>query len=402
MNEIPEIKGSENMIQLYIISYLNEFVEYLIVLTFVTMKKLLLLTILILPLQGFTQVIIDTTLSETAKFIAGLDCETEAFKALQAKEFYKTHQDFTTKVWKELETETLDPMVKWAKEKNIMEEIDTLPCMYTFSGPDFLFASRFFPNASDYVLMGLEKCGSVSDILKMKDAAISDYLSSIRGSMRYLLKAGYFVTAHMSTDFSKTVLNGNIHMMLLFAAREKYNVCSIDYGYMGKDSSFVVSRASTTSGKINGMRLGITDSTGQKLKYVYYFSADIMDSKLKDKSEFTAFIENMAPFNSYFKAASYVPQHKNFAIIRNLILNNSNKILQDDTGVPLKSLDENIYTIEMWGTYSKVISDLSWGMQPDLKKAIETSGNNTQLPFKISYNGNYDEGMMLFARRKKY
>jgi hypothetical protein len=31
---------------------------------------------------------------------------------------------------------------------------------------------------------------------------------------------------------------------------------------------------------------------------------------------------------------------------------------------------------------------------------LEASGNNKDLPFKISYNGNYDEGMMLFARRK--
>lgn len=350
-----------------------------------------------------TQIAIDEALTDHSRFIAGLDCYTDYYKNLQAKDFYKTHRDYCTKVWKQLEDSTLDVMVKWAKEKNIMEDSDTLPCMYTFSGPDFLFGSRFFPKASHYVLMGLEKCGSITDLSKMKEAAVIDYLSSIRGSMRYLLKAGYFVTAHMSTDFSKTVLNGNIHMMLMFMARENYSIYSIDYGYMGKDSSFVVTgtKPSSTSGKINGMRVGITDSSAQQLKYVYYFSADIMDSKLKDKPEFTAFIENMAPFNSYFKAASYVPQHKSFATIRNLILDNSYKILQDDTGVPLKSLDKTIYDIEMWGTYTKVISDLSWGFQPDLKKALEASGNNKDLPFKISYNGNYDEGMMLYAKRKK-
>ena len=69
--------------------------------------------------------------------------------------------------------------------------------------------------------------------------------------------------------------------------------------------------------------------------------------------------------------------------------------------MPLKNLDTKIYDIEMWGTYTKVISDLSWGYQPDLKKALEASGNNKALPFRISYNGNYDEGMMLYAKRKK-
>jgi len=367
--------------------------------------KITLLSLFLLALAPLSQaqVTIDTNLTELSRFIAGMDCQTESYKKLQEKASYKTHRDFTSKVWKQLEDSTLDVMVKWAQEKKIMEDSDTLPCMYTFSGPDFLFGSRFFPKASHYVLMGLEKCGSVTDVASMKESAANEYLNSIRGSMRYLLKAGYFVTAHMSTDFSKSVLNGNIHMMLMFMARENYSICSIDYGYMGKDSSFYVTgqKPSSSSGKINGMRVGITDSTAQKLKYVYYFSADIMDSKLKDKPEFTAFIENMAPFNSYFKAASYVPQHKSFATIRNLILNNSDKILQDDTGVPLKSIDTKIYDIEMWGTYTKVISDLSWGYQPDLKKALEASGNNKDLPFKISYNGNYDEGMMLYAKRKK-
>lgn len=378
------------------------------------MKILVLFTTLLtLVSVSQAQISIDTNLTELSLFIAGMDCQTETYKKLQEKASYKTHRDFTSKVWKQLEDSTLNVMVKWAKEKNIIEDEDTLPCMYTFSGPDFLFGSRFFPKASHYVLMGLEKCGSVSELSTMKEASVNEYLSSVRGSMRYLLKAGYFVTAHMSTDFSKTVLNGNIHMMLMFMAREKYSICSIDYGYMGKDSSFVVTGASTsstaykvkgttnTSGKINGMRVGITDSTAKQLKYVYYFSADIMDSKIKDKTEFTAFIEKMGPFNSYFKAASYVPQHKNFAIIRNLILDHSYKILQDDTGVPLKSLDTKVYDIEMWGTYTKVISDLSWGYQPDLKKALEASGNNKDLPFKISYNGNYDEGMMLYAKKKK-
>lgn len=372
-----------------------------------TSRYSLLLIALFLSAKSYSQITIDTNLTEISRFIAGLDCETEKFKELQAKDFYKSHRDFTAEIWKELEKETLTPMTDWAKEKGIMEENDTLPLLYSFSGPDFLFGSRFFPNASHYILMGLERCGSVTDILTMKESALTDYLASIRSSLRYLIKAGYFVTSHMSTDFSKTVLNGNIHNMLLFMARENYAICSIDYGYMAKDSSFYVtasSRASsaskTTSGKINGMRVGITDSTAKKIKYVYYFSADIADYKIKDKKELPAFIESFAPFNSYFKAASYVPAHKNFAIIRNLILENSNKILQDDTGVPYKSFEATVYDVQIWGTYTKTITDLSWGFQPDLKTAIEKSENNKDLPFKISYNGNYGEGLMLYAKKR--
>ena len=123
------------------------------------MKNTFLALTLILTLSATSQVTINTNLTEISRFIAGIDCQTETYQKLQEKSFYKTHRDFTSKVWKQLEDSTLDVMVKWATEKSIMEDSDTLPCMYTFSGPDFLFGSRFFPKASHYVLMGLEKCG---------------------------------------------------------------------------------------------------------------------------------------------------------------------------------------------------------------------------------------------------
>ena len=38
---------------------------------------------------------------------------------------------------------------------------------YMFSGPDFLYANAFFPNASTYVMSGLEPTGPVPDLTKL-------------------------------------------------------------------------------------------------------------------------------------------------------------------------------------------------------------------------------------------
>ncbi|HCA82218.1 MAG TPA: hypothetical protein DEP18_00405, partial [Flavobacteriales bacterium] len=93
----------------------------------------------------------DTLLTETARYIAGIPCETEYFKTLQQKSFYKAHSDFCAKSWEELSDSTLNPMVKWATEKNIIETCDTNTCFYPFSGPDILFAVQFFPYCSNYI-----------------------------------------------------------------------------------------------------------------------------------------------------------------------------------------------------------------------------------------------------------
>ena len=50
-------------------------------------------------------------------------------------------------------------------EKYLTEKHDTV--LYMFSGPDFLYATSFFPNASTYILAGLEPVGSVPDLTSL-------------------------------------------------------------------------------------------------------------------------------------------------------------------------------------------------------------------------------------------
>jgi hypothetical protein len=42
------------------------------------------------------------------------------------------------------------------------------PMLYMFSGPDFLYATLFFPNAATYVLAGLEPVGQIPDLTSLR------------------------------------------------------------------------------------------------------------------------------------------------------------------------------------------------------------------------------------------
>lgn len=338
----------------------------------------------------------DTLLTETARFIAGIDCTTPSFIQLQNKSFYGEHKSFCNSSWKEMTDTTLAPMVKWATEKDIISQNDTGTCFYPFSGPDYLFADQFFPNCSNYIMLGLERLGSLSDVLKLNDANLKSYLDAMRQSQRYLLKSGYFVTSHMSQDFSKAILNGNIHLMMYFLIRTGHLIRKIEFGGITSNGEFKVN----AQGYFRGLKITAIRNGDQREKSIYYFSFDAADYKIKPKPEFQKFVAGFGQLCTYIKSASYIPAHKNFSIIRTIVLNQSSKILQDDTGVPYKQLDQSKYDVQLWGTYTKTIKDLSWGYDPELRKALEASGNNQPLPFRISYNGNYGEGMMLYAKRK--
>lgn len=366
------------------------------------MKRIILLPAVCfyLPVSAQTTAI-DTALTDLARYLGGLPCLSKEYQTLQNEESYKEHQNFTATTWKYFSDSTLIPARKWSEEKLITEKSDTGTCFYPFSGPDYLFAHTFFPWCKQYVMMGLERCGTVKKATLMKKEDRGNYLLSVRTALKYLVRSGYFVTSHMSSDLTKSQLNGTAHMILYFAARTGHHIHSLEYGYINSKGNFVSTGQKPSTNYFTGMHITMSDTLTNRVKNLYYYSCDIADYKIKTKDHLTPYIKSLGEVNTYLKSASYIPLHKNFSIIRNGILKNSRKILQDDTGVPYKNLkDTTIFEYNMWGTYSSTIKDLEWGFQADLKADIKKSPNNKSLPFRISYNGNYGEGLMMFARRK--
>src|SRR5205807_463329 len=84
--------------------------------------------------------------------------------------------------------------------KNMTTPGQTL--FYMFSGPDFLYASAFFPNASTYVLSGLEPTGRIPDVLKLRGSALSAALGHLKVSLRQMLSHSYFITSEMGTHLA--------------------------------------------------------------------------------------------------------------------------------------------------------------------------------------------------------
>lgn len=365
------------------------------------MKRLFLFSCLcFLSFKGNTQVAIDTFLTDYARLLAAKPCLSEPFKNIQAKGFYAEHQKFSAKIWNHVHDSTIAHIDRFNADKGITSAADTLTCFYPFGGPDLLFAHVFYPKAKNFVLMGLEKPGSVTNITKKSDQEVQLLLDHLNQSMTYLNKSGYFVTSHMSKDFSKSLFNGTIHPVLYFAANRNLMVKNLENGYINSAGNFVVYKKGEKQQYYNGYHVTLTDSLGYE-QNVYYFSADIADYKIKTFPWFVKFVKNMGPDNCFIKSASYIPAHKNFSIVRNLILDNSKKIIQDDTGIQYKILkDETQWNLQFWGVYTMTIKDLSWGFQEDLKEAVKKSPNNQKLPFRISYNGNYGEGIIMVATKK--
>ena len=105
------------------------------------------------------------TADDTAKFLAGLPPSANSPLAPLTKDpAWQQHARYLDTIFAREESAKLSKVRAFSKA-NLTEKHDTM--LYMFSGPDFLYATSFFPGASTYVLAGLEPTGDIPQLTNL-------------------------------------------------------------------------------------------------------------------------------------------------------------------------------------------------------------------------------------------
>ena len=92
--------------------------------------------------------------------------------------------------------------------------------------------------------------------------------------------------------------------------------------------------------------------------------------------------------------------HEACDIIRANILERSDLILQDDSGMPLRYLKPADWDVRLYGKYTKPITIFNYRSQADLRKAYEEPGRAKELKFPIGYGSNRGPSNMQLSVHK--
>ncbi len=344
---------------------------------------------------------------ETSKYIAGI--ESPNSKNIDASMYtlaaWKSYSTKLGKNWSEYDATRLQKITEWREVE--LKEINSRKynLFYPFSGPDVLHAVYFFPNADTIHMIGLEPVGDIVQINKEKFKEPEKFFRSAEISLQSILRHGFFKTASMRTDLSAQGLNGTIPVMMLFLGRMGYTVENIEHIYVGAQGKVFKGKKSTDK-QVQGCEIWFSKGADKPMKVLRYFSADISDEGLKKKiPDFVSYIKNLGNVTTYLKAASYLlHRDEQFPMIRKLILDQSEWIIQDDTGVPLKHLPDNTWKKTYYGTYTKPIPMFAVRFQKDLKEKYDDKKNVKPLPFLVGgYNTSEGERManIIVAQKTK-
>lgn len=316
------------------------------------------------------------TLDESARFLAGLPVK-GALEPLTQTEVWQKHTASMDEAWRKKEYFQLGPISAWmtANANEYYQSSSTM--YYMFSGPDFLYAHAFFPNANTYILAGLEPVGQVPDLSHLSPAVLGSELSVLRTSMHTILQTHYFITKDMRADLGRSNLGGTLPILYVFLARRGCTVL---------DTTYINSPAP-------GVK--ITFAGHGPKQTLYYFKTDLAGGK----SAFLSWCAKQGPGLSLLKAASYLMHGEGFAGVRNFLLENSRVIIQDDSGIPLRSFPKS-WKVDCYGRYVAHAEMFGKYRQPDLAAVYARTPPPAELGFAFGYHWQIDRGILMMATRK--
>lgn len=342
-------------------------------------------------------------LTDAARLLAGYDTNAAGpFVALSATSAMTAHKQNFAAAWKKLDTRQLD-LVKAFGNSEVVPKVGSAPLFYPFSGPDFLYANALFPNASSYVLTGLEPVGAVPQLEQFKPDELNASLADLRKSLHAILSFSFFKTIDMKVDFKRSRFQGVVPVLMTFAAKSGYDVTNVSFFVLHPDGSKCLTDATNLvkvpAGDIPGVTLALKKTDSAATTSVTYMSSDIGDGGIVKTPQYEALVRALKPGATFIKSASFL-MHKNyFSKIRSLILEVSPMVLEDDSGIPYKNFDLNVWEPKFYGAYFQPIALFANFNQPNLTAAYKQVGT-TPLAFAIGYRSSKSNSSLLLMTRK--
>jgi hypothetical protein len=262
-----------------------------------------------------------------------------------------------------------------------------------------------FPEAETHILLGLEFVGRLPDFAAFSPERADGYTRNIGAALSDFFNKSYFITRNMNAAFGGDKVDGVLPVICLFLERTGNHILAVkrceflDTGEM-LESDFIV--PAKKQHRPYGAKVEFRTGADGPPKSVYYFSCDLVDDAFKLESALYKYLAAIPFETTYVKSASYLMHYKTFANIRNLILDQSRFVLEDDTGIPYRHFKPETWQARLYGEYIKPVKDFSGVEQMDLKAAYaDPASDLRKLPFHLGYHwGTNKDSILYFLRRK--
>ena len=243
--------------------------------------------------------------------------------------------------------------------------------LYFFSGPDFLYATSFFPHASTYVMAGLEPAGDIPQLTELSRGSLDQTLQNLQVSLKTILNISFFITKDMQSQLNEGQVFGTLPVLYVFLARTGKTVHEASFVSLDAQGNFVTPNDHPPANVTRGVKIVFSDGNGPN-QTLYYFSTDLGNDGVK-QSGFLAFCAKLGTADSFIKSNSYLLHGENFS--KSAISCSSTAAISCKTTAAFRSL---ISTPRNGSFCRSAIISAPWGSSPEA--ASRSSRNCSAMP----------------------
>lgn len=349
--------------------------------------------VLLLVLAATPAAAVDTSgasHADAARVLAGLPPATgSALEPLTRTSAFKQHEQAFSQSWTRLESLQISRIKAW-REKIMPPAGETL--FYFFSGPDYLYANAFFPEAKTYILAGLETVGPIPHVT---EASLRG-LPQLRGSLNTIMNYSFFKTVEMRSRFGSGQFTGTLPILYIFLARSGKTVEDVSLISLNEKGEVTASGGEGARPSIHGAKIVFSGDDGVK-RTLYYFQTDVSD-RGASVEQLLSFCKSFGKGDALIKSASYLLHMDNFSKVRTFLLDTAQTILEDDSGIPLRFFGAD-WNVKPLGRYAGPIRLFGNRHQTKLAE-LYRSQPSSPLPFGVGYRFRPNESSLLLATRK--
>jgi len=335
--------------------------------------------------------------NDTASFLGGIKGRPDGpFHELEETTAWKSYAEQFDKTWEHAKAKQFEAVDGFQKRELAPLRTGSTYMFYPFSGPDVLYAQHFFPNARLTVFAAREDLGDIHAPDFYTEANLDRALAGWREGISSIFDRTFFVTSEMDQQFHGKVDRGILPLMLLLLVRNGNVIDYVRYGKLSDDGDFVPE--TILAPRHHAVEIHYRQPSERQSRILYYVYCDLALPFAKDPS-LARFLTKQGHPDTLIKSASFLLHWSQFAAIRKYILENSNLILQDDTGVPYRMFDPKDWQVQLYGEYSHPDKPFVNEWQPDLATAFKEPGRAKTLGFVLGYGSHRRPSSMMLATR---
>jgi hypothetical protein len=340
-------------------------------------------------------------LTSTAKLLAGVAPQDKdpAVLRIMASAAWRQHSKAAQYGDRRLQ-QRLGRMNQW-QSQHLPHAAPGATLLYPFSGPDFINAYALFPDADTYVFFSLEPVGRIPPLGTMQEPELAALFGDLRAALNDMVALNFFITPNMKEALHTDALQGTTPLLLAMAGLLDLQVDEVapfdPWPEMTRTYTAAHAAAPRPALPETGVRIAFTNPRNGRHQTLEYLSLDVSDHELKYYPGFLPWLRGFGHPTVLLKSASYLLHGSHFRQLRGELLADAGTIVQDDTGVPLRQLQQAGYQVSLFGQYERPVKLFEERYQPDLEEAFGKSGDKAPLPFPFGYNWRKEgkSGLML-------